>query len=237
MNATNKIAGFIKRNRLLNMSYILTRDVFELLRSRRREDFSQHGEDRFLAEYFSSKELGYYVDIGASHPFRISNTYSLYRKGWNGIAVDPIPAFKLLYRVWRPRDKFLNLGIAPQGGLLNYFELIPSVLSSFDANYVESLRAKGRAEILTKYDVAVITPNELFEVNVGGSRVDFMSIDVEGLDLRILQALDFSRFRPGLICVEFNSDEEGDNLINFFKSVDYKIVKTIGCNLFVTDAK
>lgn len=231
-----KLAGFVKRNRYLNIAYILIRDCFAFLKTFSRRDYSQHGEDVFVREYFKDLKNGFFVDIGASHPFRISNTFSLYRMGWNGVAVDPIPAFKLLYKLWRPRDKFLNLGVAPTSGVLKYFELIPSVLSSFDADYVGVLVKNRRAEILKTYDVNVITINQLFEDYIGSRKIDFLTIDVESLDLQILQSLDFRRFRPSLICVEFNNNDDEKKLLSFFQSVNYQVINTIGCNIFASDS-
>jgi hypothetical protein len=59
-------------------------DLYSWTKSRRQGSYSQHGEDAFVANFFAARAKGFYLDIGASHPFRLSNTCSLYRSGWKG---------------------------------------------------------------------------------------------------------------------------------------------------------
>lgn len=231
------IARLIKRNSATTMTYVVLRDIKSYVQGLMKGSFSQHGEDIFLDQHFKSISNGFYIDIGSSHPFRISNTYSLYRKGWSGVAVDPIPIFKSLFKLWRPRDVFVNKGVAPESGNLLYQELLPSVLSTFDVAYAKKLVTEGRAELLQTYRVEVVSPNTLFEKWVGSQKVDFLSVDVESLDFSILAAIDFDRFRPGLICVEFNSADDRVRLMNLFEANGYSLMTEIGCNLFVGDSK
>ena len=51
------------------------------------KSYSQEGEDIFLRKIFNKKK-GFYVDVGCYHPLDGSNTYLLYKKGWNGINLD-----------------------------------------------------------------------------------------------------------------------------------------------------
>ena len=63
----------------------------QLLRYRglkERSQYSRWGEDSFLVDYFKNTSNGRYIDIGSFHPFRGSNTYLLYKKGWSGINID-----------------------------------------------------------------------------------------------------------------------------------------------------
>ena len=60
--------------------------------------YSQEGEDLILERFFEGKEIGFFVDIGAHHPMRFSNTYIFYLKGWRGINVDATPGSMI------PRD-------------------------------------------------------------------------------------------------------------------------------------
>jgi len=54
--------------------------------------FSQFGQDKWIIErLFPSKRNGFFVDIGANDGITLSNTYFLEKKGWNGLAVEPIP--------------------------------------------------------------------------------------------------------------------------------------------------
>ena len=53
--------------------------------------FSQEGEDLLINRILNNKSEGFFIDIGAHHPIRFSNTYFFYRKGWRGINVDAMP--------------------------------------------------------------------------------------------------------------------------------------------------
>ena len=51
--------------------------------------YSQEGEDIVIDRYFQHKAKGFYVEVGAHHPFRFSNTYRFYRRGWTGVCIEP----------------------------------------------------------------------------------------------------------------------------------------------------
>jgi hypothetical protein len=225
-----KLANRVKASPFAYNFYLLFRDFWSYLHYRRRGSFSQHGEDAFLNDFFKDKPAGFYVDIGCSHPFRISNSYALYRRGWNGIAVDAIPSFAWLYRLWRPRDLFLNLGV------MTYFELTPSVLSSFDKAWVDGLLERGEASIFRSYNVDVLPLNTILDKHGGGRKIDFLSVDVEGLDLEILNSIDFDRYRPRVICVEFNDPATRDTLIALLSGNGYNCSREVGCNIMAVDS-
>ena len=53
--------------------------------------YSQQGEDMILKSLFQDHQSGFYVDVGAHHPSRFSNTYFFYLRGWRGINIDAMP--------------------------------------------------------------------------------------------------------------------------------------------------
>lgn len=212
----------LRRNRVLTSIYIVLRDIWSYTKLIGKGSYSQYGEDKVIRQQLAGTEKGLYIDIGCSHPFRISNTYLLYRSGWSGVAVDPIPHFSWLYKIWRPRDTFVNCGVASKSGQLKYHELLPSVLSSFDPDYVQEQITRGRAEILREYFVDVIDINTLLDRYAGGKVIDLLSIDVENLDLDILSSLDFSRHRPRCLCVEYNSEADKAALLALLEPNGYR---------------
>ncbi|MDX9799068.1 MAG: hypothetical protein RBT05_09445 [Bacteroidales bacterium] len=74
--------------------------------------FSQEGEDMLLSKLFELNEKGFFVDIGAHHPIRFSNTYKLYLKGWRGINIDAMPNSMDLFKKYRSEDINLEIPIA-----------------------------------------------------------------------------------------------------------------------------
>lgn len=211
-------------------------DLYSWTKSRRKGSYSQHGEDAFIANFFAARAKGFYLDIGASHPFRLSNTYSLYRSGWNGVTVEPIPRLGKLHRRWRPRDTMIPVAVGPARGTLEFFEMTPSVLSTLDRSVAEEYVAEGKAVICRTYVIEVLPINEIIERVSAMAPVDFLSIDVEGLDTDLLSNIDFFRFRPSLICIEANSPETRGKMRILFEKAGYDIVKEIECNLMAIPA-
>ncbi len=78
--------------------------------------YSIEGEDRIVRSLFWEKrDTGFYVDVGAHHPFRFSNTYLFYTQGWRGINIDATPGSMRAFKKHRPRDINLEIGIGGGG--------------------------------------------------------------------------------------------------------------------------
>lgn len=75
------------------------------------KSYSQEGEDMILHRIFERQCKGFYVDIGAHHPFRFSNTYLFYKRGWSGINIDAMPGSMNIFNKFRNRDINLEYGI------------------------------------------------------------------------------------------------------------------------------
>lgn len=75
---------------------------------------------------------GFFVDIGAHHPLRFSNTYKFYQNGWRGINVDPLPGIKKAFDKVRSRDINLELGISSANSYLNFYMFREPAFFSID---------------------------------------------------------------------------------------------------------
>ena len=230
----NGIRHIVRQNPILFNSVREVRDCFTLIKGVVRRSFSQHGEDQYLLNRFTHSS-GFYVDIGASHPFRISNTFMLYHRGWEGLTVEPIPWLGKLHRRWRSRDILVEKAIGLHNAESTYYEMMPSVLSTLDEDVADALVSSGRAEVFRETEIDVITINELFEDYVGDRKVDFLSIDIEGLDVEVIQGLDFVRFRPEVISIEVNIPSQVRPLLSFFEDARYGLIDKYGCNVLLED--
>jgi hypothetical protein len=95
--------------------------------------FSQDGEDMVLASFYEGikKYKGFYIDVGAHHPLRFSNTAFFYKKGWRGINIEPTPdLFKYFPRL-RKNDINLNIGIG-NGEKLIFYIFNEGAINTFD---------------------------------------------------------------------------------------------------------
>ena len=106
--------------------------------------YSKNREDLFLYNYFKNKSNGRYIDIGAYHPYRSSNTYLLYKKGWKGINIDLSKTSIDLFKIARPRDINLNFAVSDKKKRIKFYEskslglmntINPFFASQFIKNY------------------------------------------------------------------------------------------------------
>lgn len=170
-----------------------------------RMSWSQEGEDLLVDKLLARRTPGFYVEVGAHHPFRFSNTWFFYRKGWRGICIDPLPGVKELFARWRERDTFLELGVAgvESSSTLTYHMFEEPAYNTFDpelARFYEQVRGARKVRCVERpvRSLADILREHL----PAGQAVDFLSVDVEGLDLEVLKSCDWTCFRPRLIVVE-----------------------------------
>jgi len=166
------------------------------------ESYSQNGEDMILDWCFENRPTGFYVDIGAHHPKRYSNTYRLYRRGWRGLNVDANPGSMGIFRKIRPRDINVEAAVGPAAEDLIYYAFEDAAVNTFDRAMALEQASRGRA-ILREISIKMVTLEQLFDQYVPpGVSIDLLSIDVEGLDYQALTSNDWNRYRPDYIFTE-----------------------------------
>jgi FkbM family methyltransferase len=222
----------LKRSPLLELIEFIQEKIW-LLRAMRKNVFSQHGEDQFILTYFNNKKNGLYIDVGANHPFKISNTYLLYRNGWTGVTIEPIPHLYRKHKKFRPRDINLNCGIGEKRERIKFFELIPRVLSSFDETICNELIESGQANLRKTYEINIVTLDDVYNKYLKTRNVDVLSIDTEGYDFQVLKSIDWKKWSPSVIVCE-TKDVIGDSresmIDDFLITRSYRKIKTFVCN-------
>jgi FkbM family methyltransferase len=166
--------------------------------------YSQSGEDVISYEIFLTMgtKPSTYLDIGAWLPQAQNNTYLYYIRGARGVLVEPNIAMIPELRFQRPGDTVLNIGIGlSEEKEADYYCLTNEQLNTFDREEAER-RAKGEMKIERVLKMPLQPVNQVIEEHFHGKAPDFISIDVEGLDVPIMKSLDFKRFRPKIICAE-----------------------------------
>lgn len=166
------------------------------------ESYSQEGEDLILRRIFETKPTGFYVDVGAHHPKRFSNTYFFYKIGWRGINIDPMPNSMHEFRKERPDDTNIECGIAVTEGELSYYIFEEYAINTFSESLANERINKGHK--LLKTQVVKIYPlsSILDKYLPYKQAIDFMSIDAEGFEMQILISNNWNKHRPYIIIVE-----------------------------------
>jgi FkbM family methyltransferase len=169
----------------------------------RSSSYSHDGEDRILANLFPGQAEGFFVDVGAHHPKRFSNTFLLYQRGWRGINIDPIPGTRRLFEKSRPRDITLELGISNEPGRLEFHLYDEPAFNTFNTAVREVFAKRGFPRFLEARQVPVRPLRDVLDEHLpAGRAIDLLTIDTEGWDLKVLESNDWNRYRPAVIVAE-----------------------------------
>tara|TARA_B100000508_G_scaffold133149_1_gene122762 strand:- start:1868 stop:2566 length:699 start_codon:yes stop_codon:yes gene_type:complete len=177
--------------------------IKNLVSDSRQIHYAQNAEDILARSMFKPKRKGFYVDIGAHHPYRISNTYLFYKAGWRGLNIDPNPDTIKQFNQARPDDINLELGVAGQRGELNYHQFSDPAVNTFSDAEAEKWKGKTWQTYLGVRKVPVSPLRDILELHLpAGQEIDLMNVDVEGLDLEVLKSNDWQKFAPKVLIVE-----------------------------------
>lgn len=166
--------------------------------------YSQCGEDLIVRCIFDFLKIPSptYLDIGAHHPILLSNTCLFYNQGAHGINIEPDPVLFEAFQKQRSRDTNFNIGIADHEGELPFYVMSAPALNTFSEAEAQAVVAQGRFKIERVIPVKVRPINLVLEEALADLTLDFLSIDAEGMDFKILSSMDFTRWRPRVVCVE-----------------------------------
>ena len=188
-----------------------------------RKSYDGYEVDLTIAKYFKDKNNGFYVDVGAYHPTKINNTYLLYKRNWRGINID-ISDFSIdLFNFWRPKDLNLCRAITNKNGIAKkYYQKDFSFLST-----ISKKQAKNhfQGKIKEKKIKCSTLTNLLENTKYKKRKIDFLNVDVEGHDLKVLKSLNFKIYRPKYIFIE--DTDVYYKKINIKKTKIYKFLKKL----------
>ncbi len=197
--------------------------------------FSQHGQDRFVADLLGNLRGGVFIDIGAHDGETYSNTCYFERElGWSGIAIEPmLPVFQKLTAA--RTCTAINGCVADYDGVASFMQL--SGYTEMYSGMVESMSSHQKARIEREQSlhggtkeliqVPCFTLNTILqEHNI--RNIDFLSIDTEGSELSILATLDYKRVPIRVICVENNYGSK--SIQNFLTQQGYRLMVIAGAD-------
>jgi len=158
--------------------------------------FPQSADEDLKRAFFADTERGFFVEVGANDPRWISQTFAMEQRGWTGVLVEPQPDLADALRRARTAKVFAVAcsSRADAGSHLTLHLAGPQ--SSFDQR-LNSGDVKPHGTL----DVPVRTLDDIL-AEAGATTLDFVSIDVEGHELQVLDGFDLERWRPRLLIVE-----------------------------------
>lgn len=193
-----------------------------------KKSYAQCGEDILIEYIFMLRGIKNpsYIDIGAHHPFYLSNTALFYEKGSRGINIEANPDLLNAFLKERPNDTNLNIGVGTKEGELDFYVMEDTTLSTFSLEESKHLQQQGKKLNYIK-KISTISLPKIIEKFANNIFPDFLSLDVEGLDFEILQTIDFKHNFPKVICVEaaeyspIGAGNRRTELIDFLVGNDY----------------
>ena len=213
----------IRKNRFFYWIYKLQK----ILKNKKpNTHYAEFGEDIFINRIFQNKKKGFYIDIGAYHPFKGSLTKKLYDKGWRGINIDISKISIDLFNISRPKDLNINCAIGAINSDIFYYENSP-------INQQNSLIKKNDRQ--KKIQIKSFKLNEVLSNN-NIRNVDYINIDTEGTEMDILKSINFSEINPILLTIEdneiFTNFDLKKEMIQYLKDKKYELINIIGVTLF-----
>lgn len=206
---------------------LITLDVFAYAKFA----YSQEGEDLLLNRLLNKKRKGVYVDIGAHHPTKISNTYFFYKKGWNGINIDAMPGSMNEFNRIRPNDFNIEAAISNSDQVLEFYEFNAPEFNTFSKEIMEKNLKRDSIKLIKKHSIQTQKLSKVLDEvsnKIDLLTIDFMSIDVEGLDLEVLKSNNWEKYYPNFILAELHnqkiSDLNTNEINNFLVSKGYELI-------------
>ena len=184
---------------------------------------TDYWESKLVFDYFGCRKEGVFVEVGANHPIFFSLTYFLEQQGWSGVLVEPNPKLCSELRKHRPQSQVVEVAAcAPSqvgeadlhldSGGGGHYAIKPSY---------EAVLTGGRIRVVMRTLDSVLAEARVRDI-------DFVSLDVEGMELDVLQGFNLAQWRPRLLLIEdfFRSHAKH----HYLKHRGYKLVRRTGYN-------
>jgi len=202
--------------------------------------YSHSGEDIFIESFFRNQKKGFYVDVGAHHPKRYSNTAILYARGWSGINIDSDSYLIERFKNARRRDVNINCGVGLKEETKTFHVFSDPAVSTFSKANVNRLNEKHWLEEVKSIAVKIRPLHAILgEALPENTAIDLLNVDVEDLDLEALRSNDWEKYRPKLVAVEdlrFNpGNPTSSEIFTFMEEQEYVFVAYIGLTLMFVE--
>jgi FkbM family methyltransferase len=182
----------------------------------------EEDEQQLIREFFDGAS-GFFVEVGANHPYSGSQSWHLEQRGWSGILVEPLPELAEKLRQMRSAKVFCVACSSPTNAGQRRPFYVADKLSSLDRDRMAT-GSRPQAVI----EVPLRTLDDILAEAGAPSSIDFLSVDVEGHEIEVLRGFDFTRWRPRLILLE---DHVADlSTHRFVRSAGYRLVRRTGLN-------
>lgn len=192
--------------------------------------FSQAGQDKIIREFFfKNKKNGFFVEIGAFDGIQGSNCYHFEKfLNWDGIALEPSRIqFEKLKK--NRKCKILNEAVSHEIKEVEFIEVIEGLtqMSGINDNFYQrnmNIISKNERSKTQSINLKTITFEQAVPKNAS---IDYLSIDIEGGEMDLLNSINFNDNYIKVISVENNVPAE-QNFKDFFDSKNFVYFDRVG---------
>ena len=189
----------------------------------KKKSYAMDNEDTAVLDYFKDKKNGFYVDVGCYHPIHRNNTYLLHKQNWNGVNIDTSEFSIDLFNHMRPKDLNYNCAISNRNEIIKLF--YQKELSQLSTVVSDQAKTVFQGNIKEKEIQAFTLDEILSEGKFKNNKIDFLDIDVEGADLKVLEGLSFDVYKPELVSVEIHAKEiKKNDIYKFLIDKNYELL-------------
>jgi len=238
MGSFYRFAKNIYKNLPFSLQYKI-RKIIKPESSNFSKSYSQCGEDMVINFILRAVPLNpknakwTWIDIGAHHPTWLNNTAYFYEQGYQGINIEPDPRLIQDFYYKRKKDLNLNIAIADNTGVMDFYIMDAPTLNTLSAEEAHENEKLGH-KIIEIVPINTMPIAAILEKYCENVFPDFLSLDAEGYDLKILKSIDWKTTYPKIICVEnipyfpkfknyFQSMQKND-LTTYLESRNYSII-------------
>ena len=195
------------------------------------KSYAQHKQDLWVVNHFKGKRNGIYVDIGAHDGITLSNTYLLEKEyGWTGIVIEPLPHQWQRLIDNRPNSIPFNIAIYDKVGEENFLlvdhdgypDMLSGIQKDMGIRQMSDLLKESTKRRMIKVPTQPLK-DILLEANI--HYVDYLSIDVEGAELKVLQSIDFNKVFIDIIM--FENGGKSNHIRDYLKEKGYEHITSL----------
>lgn len=199
--------------------------------------YSQYKQDKFVYEtFFKNKKDGFFVEIGADDGICFSNSNFFEKElNWKGICIEPRK--EAYNKLIKNRNCICeNVALCNNEEIVDFMDIkgygigLSGIVKEYDKRHIERINKEIKHKDNKGKEIYKIKTKKLCDIldKHSVTKIDFLSIDTEGCELKILETIDFNKVFIDVITIEDNYNDI--NLIKFFKDRNYKLIKKIGCD-------
>ena len=191
---------------------------------------SQAGQDVVVDRLFGQKRGGTFIDVGGYDGTSGSNTWFFEQwRGWDGVLVEPVPSQLDKARALR-RCACLGYAVAPADGVAEFIEVTEGYtqMSGLAGSYEPGVLAMVRADPRHKERVTRVETRCLSRILTDAGMIDpdFVSLDIEGGEVAVLETFPFDRHAVGVWAIENNTGT--DAIVRIMQANGYELVEFCG---------